>query len=108
MDIDEIVEYLKPMYRDVRVLPDGTVAALVDLITTRSIMLDCDEFSFKRRFCFSSRALADQRFAELQSAQDIPQGYVARRPEWEDRADPYLNQLHNRPWNKEFEVNDGS
>jgi len=106
METAEIVTYLKDQYREVRVLPDGTVAAIHDLLTTRSIMLDCDEWSFKRRFCFSDRALADKRFAELESAQDVPQGYVARRPEIEDRADPYLNKLHNRPWNKEYERDD--
>lgn len=103
METNEIVKYLKPMYREIKVLPDGTIAAICDLFTTRSIMIDCDECTYKRRFCFKDRSLADEWFAKIKSANEVPTGYVARRPEQEDRADPYLNKLHQRPWNKKFE-----
>lgn len=66
-------------YRDVRVLPDGSVAALVDLLFTRAIALGCTELGWSTRFCFEDKALADKRFSELQSEDDEPQGYVARR-----------------------------
>jgi hypothetical protein len=65
-------------YRQVRVLPDGSVAALTDLAFTRAIILDCDLYGWGSRFCFADRALADQRFAELQSADDTPAGFIAR------------------------------
>ena len=104
MDADEIVDALKKEYPlGVRVLPDGSVAALVDLLTTRSIMLGCDEWNWKRRFCFANRRLADEWFQKIERWDQVPTGYVARRPSYEDQADPYLNKLHNRPWNKEFE-----
>lgn len=66
-------------YRDARVLPDGSVAALLDLLFTRAICLGCHEDGWTRRFCFEDRALADQRYVELQSEDDVPAGHVARR-----------------------------
>lgn len=64
-----------------RVLPDGSIAVLCDLITTRAIMLGVNRDGWSRRFCFKSRQLANQRFAELQSEDDEPEGWIARRPE---------------------------
>lgn len=104
MTAEEILAELKDQYPlGVKILPDGSVACLVDLVTTRSIMLGVDEWAFTRRFCFTDRWLADLRWEELQSKDDIPAGYTARRPQWEDVADPYLNELHKRPWNKIYE-----
>lgn len=68
-------------YRAARVLPDGSVAALLDLLFTRAICLGVNGESWTRRFCFEDRALADRRYAELVSEDDEPQGYVARRPQ---------------------------
>lgn len=68
-------------HRQARVLPDGSVAGLIDLLTTRAIVLGCTEDGWSRRFCFADRQLADQRFAELQSEDDEPQGFIARRPQ---------------------------
>ena len=66
-------------YRQVRVLPDGTVAATLDLMFTRAIVLDCDLLGYGNRFCFTDKELADRRFVELQSADDVPVGFIARR-----------------------------
>lgn len=66
-------------YRQVRVLPDGSVAAIMDLMFTRAIILDCDLSGYANRFCFTDKALADQRFTELQGADDEPAGFIARR-----------------------------
>lgn len=94
---EKLAEFLKSQgYMDARVLPDGTVIALLELMTTRSICLDCNRDSWERRFCFSDRALATEWFYKLQSSDEIPTGYVARRPKYEDLADPYLNELHKR------------
>lgn len=68
-------------YRAARVLPDGSVAALLDLMFTRAICLGVNDEAWTRRFCFEDKALADRRFAELVSEDDEPQGYVARRPQ---------------------------
>lgn len=70
---------LAPLYLATRVLPDGTVAALFDLIFTRAICLGCTETGYSRRFCFEDRVLASRRFAELQAEDDEPAGFIARR-----------------------------
>ena len=80
-DAERIAAVIRPHYLKVRVLPDGTIAALGELITTRAIFLDCDQYGWGSRFCFRDRTLALQRFCELQSCDDEPAGYVARRPE---------------------------
>lgn len=67
-------------YIATKVLPDGSVAALTDLIYTRAILLGCTDWGYSRRFCFKDREMATQRFEDLNSEDDEPQGYVARRP----------------------------
>ena len=78
-EASRIVDRIKDMYLSVKVLPDGSIAALGDLMFTRAIYLGCDLYGYGNRFCFEDRQLADQRFAELQSEDDEPQGYIARR-----------------------------
>ncbi len=77
----ELAAAIKSMgeYREVRVLPDGSVAALGDLLFTRAIHLGCDQWGYARRFCFADRSLADKRFGELSTEDDEPAGYTARR-----------------------------
>jgi hypothetical protein len=60
-------------------LPDGSIAALGELMFTRAIYLGCHHYGWQKRFCFSDRSLANKRFAELQSEDDEPQGYIAKR-----------------------------
>lgn len=78
-DSQRIADAIRGNYIAVRILPDGSVAALRDLLYTRAIFLGCDICGYARRFCFEDRALADQRFAELVSEDDEPAGWVARR-----------------------------
>lgn len=66
-------------YLRARVLPDGTVAALLELIFTRAICLGVHEDSWTRRFCFEDRALADRQFDALLTEDDTPDGHVATR-----------------------------
>lgn len=81
----EFLQAVKTMggFREVRVLPDGSIAALGDLLYTRAIHLGCDLWGWSRRFCFSDRARADSDFAKLQTEDDTPDGWVARRPKSE-------------------------
>jgi len=79
MTTEEIISTLRGEYMAVRLLPDGTVACLGELLFTRGIFLGCDEFSWKRRFCFEDRERASAEFALLQSEDDVPSGYTARR-----------------------------
>jgi hypothetical protein len=66
-------------YLGAKVLADGSVAVLHDLIFTRSIMLGVTRDSWRSRFCFEDRQLATQRFADLQGEDDVPAGYTAVR-----------------------------
>jgi hypothetical protein len=82
-DAEILAEHVRKMgdYLDVRVLPDGSVAAVGNLLTTRALFLGCSAWGWERRFCFSDRTLALLRFQELQSENDIPEGFIASRPE---------------------------
>lgn len=73
-------------YLEARVLPDGSVAGLADLLFTRSIALGCNLEGWAVRYCFEDRMLADQRFAELMSEDDVPAGHVATRQGFTRRA----------------------
>jgi hypothetical protein len=66
-------------YIAARVLPDGSVAATIDLLHTRGLCLGVTADSWSTRFCFEDRSLADRRLAELVSEDDVPAGFVARR-----------------------------
>lgn len=72
-------------YLAARVLPDGSVAALQQLMYTRAILLGVNRESYESRFCFKDFALAQQRFEALLTEDDEPQGYVARR-DWRATA----------------------
>lgn len=74
-----VADGLRKDYIDVRVLDDGTIAALGDLIYTRAIYMNCDATGYSYRFCFDERELATKRFAELKTVDDEPAGYIARR-----------------------------
>lgn len=73
------VRELNPDAVEVRVLPDGSVAMLHDLLFTRAIHLGCNSWGWTARFCFEDRARADREFAKLVSEFDEPTGCVARR-----------------------------
>ena len=44
-----------------------------------ALVLDCNTTGYGNRFCFEDKALADKRFAELVSDEDVPEGFIARR-----------------------------
>ena len=74
-----LADELKRDYPFTRVLPDNSVACVCPLITTTSLILGCTRAGWAKRFCFESSTLALRRFAELQSEDDEPAGYIARR-----------------------------
>ena len=77
-------------YLAVRVLPDASIAAICDLMFTRSIVLGVSETGYASRFCFEDHLLAIQRFWELSSEDDEPQGFIARRPELRNPDGSYM------------------
>lgn len=52
---------------------------MFDLVFTRAIVLGVNELSYTKRFCFESKRLAAVRFMQLDSQDDEPEGYLARR-----------------------------
>lgn len=68
-----------PQAIEVKVLADGSIAMLHDLLFTRAIHLGCNVWGWTSRFCFEDRARADKEFAKLVSEFDEPTGCVARR-----------------------------
>lgn len=70
-----------PQAIEVRALPDGSVAMLVDLMYTRAICLGATAWGYSSRFCFEDRERATAAFATLQTEDDVPVGWIARRPE---------------------------
>jgi hypothetical protein len=66
-------------YREVKLLPDGCIVGIGDLMFTRAIYMNLNRYGWGRRFCFEDRALADEEFAKLHSEDTEPVGWVARR-----------------------------
>lgn len=66
-------------YLEGRVLEDGSVAMVGELMFTRAIYMGVTEQGWEFRFCFEDRELASKRFQELRTIEDEPEGYVARR-----------------------------
>lgn len=81
MPLQQLADQIKKDggYIDVRVLADDSIAAIGDLLYTRAIFMSCDINGYGNRFCFDDKELANQRFAELQTEDDVPQGHIARR-----------------------------
>ena len=76
----QMLAYLKEQgYEDARLLEDGSIIAIGNLMYTRAIYMDCTPTGFGRRFCFQDRALADKEFARLHTEDDEPVGWIARR-----------------------------
>jgi hypothetical protein len=63
----------------VRVLPDGSIACLSSLLTTTGVILGVSRWGWGRRFCYVSPARAREVFEALQSEDDEPTGWIARR-----------------------------
>jgi hypothetical protein len=66
-------------YLEVRLLEDGSIAALGDLLFTRAVYLGCHDSGWSRRFCYTDRSLANQVFASLESEDDVLIGWTASR-----------------------------
>lgn len=62
-----------------RVLPDGSVAGIIQLLYTTAICTGCTAEGWARRYCFEDRATAEQRFLALSSEYDERAGFVATR-----------------------------
>jgi hypothetical protein len=81
MTDSELLAHIESLgdYREVRLLEDGSIVAIGDLIFTRAIYMDVHPVGWGRRFCFEDKALADSEFQRLQSEDEEPVGWIARR-----------------------------
>lgn len=67
-------------YRDMRLLPDGTICCTCELVTTRAVLIGLDEHGWEHRFCYQDRVLATVALHLLESAESEPlPGYVSSR-----------------------------
>jgi hypothetical protein len=66
-------------YEHLRELPDGTIAGIGRLMFTTALYIDLNEWGWERRFCFTERGKALEELAKLNSCEDLPEGWVARR-----------------------------
>lgn len=66
-------------YQHVRMLPDGTYAATLELLFTRAICTGLTWQGWAYRWCFADRELAVRELEKLQAMDDAPTGWVARR-----------------------------
>jgi len=66
-------------YQRVRVLEDGSIAALGKLLYTTAIHLGCNRWGHENRFCFDDHKLAVAEYEKLTSENDVPTGFIARR-----------------------------
>lgn len=69
----------KEGYVACRVLLDGSIACVVDLLFTRAIIMGVDEFRWRKRFCFDNRKVAMMEYERLATENDEPVGFIARR-----------------------------
>jgi hypothetical protein len=81
MTDDKLLEEIKALgdYQDVRALDDGTIVGMGNLMFTKAIYMDLNLYGWGRRFCFQDRALADAEFKKLQTGEEEPVGWIARR-----------------------------
>jgi hypothetical protein len=81
MTDSELLAHIESLgdYREVRLLPDGSIIAIGDLMFTRAIYMDVSPDGWGRRFCFQDQFLADAEFHRLESEDQEPVGWIARR-----------------------------
>jgi hypothetical protein len=83
MTNEELLDRIKRLgggsYQVVDCLRDGTIIGIGDLMFTRAIYIDLDLNGWGKRFCFDDRNRAVEEYAKLQTGDDEPTGWIARR-----------------------------
>lgn len=77
--LDEIKVRGMGAYQVVSYLRDGTIIGIGDLMFTRAIYIDMDLNGWGKRFCFEDKDRAAEEYMKLQTGDDEPTGWVARR-----------------------------
>jgi len=68
-------------YTQPRQLRDGTWVALLQLMFTTGICVGLDRAGYARRYCFDDIEKCLTEYQKLQSINDEPKGWIAKRPE---------------------------
>jgi len=66
-------------YFNVRELPDGTFAGLYKLLFTTAICTGLDEMGYAYRWCFDDPVLALTELTRIETMDEQPIGFIARR-----------------------------
>lgn len=77
----ELVMRLRQDYQAVRVLDDGSIAAVSRLTTTTAVHLGMHRYGWESRFCYTDPLKALEVLCALKSEDDVPEGWVSSRPQ---------------------------
>lgn len=72
--------FKKMGYTTSRQLEDGTWVALVPLMFTTGICINLDRTGYERRYCFEDKDLCIREYEKLKTVNDVPSGWIAKRP----------------------------
>lgn len=80
MSSDDLLAFLQTQgYQNLRLLDDGTIGGMLQLLYTKAIVLGLERGGWEYRYCFEEAARADLEFAKLKAVDEEPSGWVARR-----------------------------
>ena len=79
MSIATIEQSLGENYLEWRRLEDGEYIALLQLMFTLAIVMECDECGYARRYCFDDLDRARAEYEKIKSIDDEPTGWIAKR-----------------------------
>lgn len=75
-------------------LPDGGYAGMLRLMRTVAIAMDIrDSGCFQRRYCFEDLNSCLAAYEGLKTRDDVPEGWIARRPELPEDAERKHKEL---------------
>jgi len=81
-DIEAALKDPDNHFMDWRQLDDGTYIALGRLAFTVGLFIGVGPLTpYKRRYCFKDLATASHEYLAMKTGQDVPSGWIARRPE---------------------------
>lgn len=81
---DEFIDWLtrEQGFACARRLPDGTYVGVCNLMFTKGLCIGVTPFqTYARRYCYQSLGDALAEYNLLQTGDDLPSGWIARRPE---------------------------
>lgn len=81
-------------FKGAKRLPDGSYAGILSLMSTAAIAMDVREGGcFQRRYCFKDLNDCLAAYEHLQTRDDVPEGWIARRPEMPEDHEREMEKL---------------